>query len=392
MVSRKLTAATRVAALLCIDTWVISTVRPKQNSRKALIVRLDAIGDFVLWLNAAEALASHFKAAGKATVLIANSAWADWARAMALFDETIPVDIRRFQNDFRYRYQLGRRIRAAGYESAIEPTYSRVWWAGDAMVRLSGAPERIGSVGEYRGWRTRMANRWFTRLLPTQPAETMELIRNAEFLRNFSDTQFRATVPQLKPGALAPDEPFGLASNGRPYYILFPGASWGGRRWPVANFRRIAERIFKETGWLGVIAGAPSDHTLARELCAGTSAPLLDWTGRTSLAQLATLVAGARLLVSNETSATHIAAATGTPSVCILGGGHYGRFLPYRLEQHLPPSTPRPVCHQMPCFGCNWNCIYHPPEGAPAPCIEGVTVESIWLEIQSILTSSETTR
>jgi ADP-heptose:LPS heptosyltransferase len=385
MILRKVTAAARVAALLCIDTWVICTVRPRQNSRKALIVRLDAIGDFVLWLNAAEALASHFKAAGTSTVLVANSAWADWARAMQLFDEIIPVHIKRFENDFRYRYQLTRQIRASGYSSAIEPTYSRVWWAGDSIVRVSGAPERTGSVSEYRGWRTRISDRWFTRLLPAEAVDKMELIRNAEFVRKFSNTEFRATVPQFKPGAFAPDEPFQAVSAGSPYYVLFPGASWSGRRWPIANFCRIAERIWAETGWLGVIAGAPADASLGRELCDGASVPLLDWTGRTSLAQLASLIGGARLLVSNETSATHIAAATSVPSVCILGGGHYGRFLPYQVEQGSQASMPRPVSHKMPCFGCNWNCIYHPAEGTPAPCIEGVTLESIWLEIHSIL-------
>ena len=392
MVLRKLTAAARVAALLCIDTWVICTARPKHSSRKALIVRLDAIGDFVLWLNGAEALASDFKAAGISTVLVANSAWADWARAMQLFDEIIPVQTGRFGNDFRYRYHLARQIRAAGFSSAIEPTYSRVWWAGDSIIRLSGAPERIGSVGERPDWRNRMANRWFTRLVPAQPTDMMELIRTAEFMRILGHTEFRATAPQLKQGAFAPDEPFQAVSNSSTYYVLFPGASWSGRRWPAANFRRIAERIWKQTGWLGVIAGAPSDARLARELCDGASVPLLDWTGRTSLAQFASLIAGARLVVSNETSATHIAAAAGVPSVCILGGGHYGRFLPYDLEQNLQAATPRPVSQHMPCFGCNWNCIYHPPEGTPAPCIEGVTVESIWLEVQGVLELSQTTR
>jgi ADP-heptose:LPS heptosyltransferase len=387
MVPRKLIAAARAVALLCIDTWVVRTVQPKPNSGKSLIVRLDAIGDFVLWISAAEALVNHFKAAGSRTVLVANEVWADWARRMALFDEVIPVNIGRFQNNLRYRYRLARQIRAEGYTSVVQPTYSRVWWAGDSIVRISGAPERIGSAGQLQTWRTRIANRWFTRLVAAEPATRMELIRGAEFLRNFGEPAFRAAMPRFKPGAFAPEQDFHSASNGQPYYVLFPGASWSGRRWPLANFRQIAERLWKQTGWLGIVAGSPSDSAFASELCTGTRVPLLDWTGHTDLPQLATLISKAKLLVSNETSATHIAAAANLPSVCILGGGHYGRFLPYQTEEALPVCAPRVATYRMPCFGCDWNCVYRPAEGVPAPCIGNITVESVWSEIESILAS-----
>jgi len=388
MAAQKVISATRVVSLLCIDTLVVRTIQPKPNSGRSLIVRLDAIGDFVLWSNAAEALVKHFKTAGNNTVLVANDAWADWARKMALFDEVIPVNIVRFQNDLRYRYRLARQIRSEGFVSAVQPTYSRVWWAGDSIIRISGAPERIGSAGQsVQSWRTRISNRWFTRLVAAEPTMRMELIRGAEFLRNFGDTGFRAAVPHLKPAAFAPDDDFHSVSSGQPYYVLFPGASWSGRRWPLDNFRQIAERLWNRTGWLGIVAGSPADSPLASELCNGARAPLIDWTGRTDLPQLANLISKAKLLVSNETSATHIAAAADLPSVCILGGGHFGRFLPYEAEEPLPVCAPRVATFRMPCFGCDWNCVYRPAEGVPAPCIGNVTVESVWSQIEGILAS-----
>jgi ADP-heptose:LPS heptosyltransferase len=51
--------------------------------------------------------------------------------------------------------------------------------------------------------------------------------------------------------------------------------------------------------------------------------------GKTSLPELCEAIANAQLLLSNDSSAFHIAAAVQTPVVCVLMGRHYGRFAPY---------------------------------------------------------------
>jgi ADP-heptose:LPS heptosyltransferase len=217
----------------------------------------------------------------------------------------------------------------------------------------------------------------------------MELIRNAEFVRGLGDIDFLARVPDLHTvNALRVDKNFITATaDNRPYYTLFPGASWSGRRWPLASFAQVADRIYSQTGWHGVICGGPEDIELAENLCRQCSAPLLNWAGRTDLAQLAAVLSAAQLLVTNETSAAHIAATCGIPTVCILGGGHYGRFLPYQVEQMDSRPLPNAIIHPMPCFGCNWQCIYRYSDDLPVPCIDQVTVSQAWREISEILES-----
>jgi len=50
-----------------------------------------------------------------------------------------------------------------------------------------------------------------------------------------------------------------------------------------------------------------------------------------------------------ETGLAHIACALGVRNVILLGGGHFGRFMPY---------SPLTVMAALPleCFGCNWGC------------------------------------
>ncbi len=120
-------------------------------------------------------------------------------------------------------------------------------------------------------------------------------------------------------------------------------------------------------------------------MCARARVPLLNWTGRTSLAELATVTANSQLLIGNETSAIHVAASVGVPSVCILGGGHFGRFVPYHVESRDYRPLPVAAFHKMACFYCDWKCIYHPPKGTPTPCVEGVSVEMAWAAVISAI-------
>jgi ADP-heptose:LPS heptosyltransferase len=90
-------------------------------------------------------------------------------------------------------------------------------------------------------------------------------------------------------------------------------------------------------------------------------------------------------VVSNETGAAHLAAAVETPVVCLLGGGHYGRFVPYPEEYRAKAPAPLPVVHTMDCFGCDWRCIYPVAKGKPTPCIERISVDAVWGAIERLI-------
>ena len=376
----------RFVLLLAVDT-VVKLTCPRTSGKDVLVTRLDAIGDFIVWLDAARAISARYRREGRRVILAGNAAWADWAREMDVFDQVLPIDMREYQSSPRYRYRIGRAVQQLACEIAIQPIFSRNWLFADSVVRVSGARERIGNAGDTsntRPWQIAIANRWFTKILAVEPGEKTELERNAEFVRNLGERDFRMALPEILVD-LEFDSEFAAAVAGEPYYVLFPGASWKGREWPVEKFAEIANKIYTATGWRCVICGGPTDSETATALSEGLSLPLVNWVGRTSLSQLASILAGAKLLVTNETSATHMAAATRTPTVCILGGGHYGRFMPY--PSILAPEFPLPksAVKKMPCFGCNWNCIYKVEAGTAVPCIRDVETDQVWSCIQTLL-------
>ena len=380
----------KLTAQFCVDSLAIVTTRANHHAEHVLLVRVDAIGDFVLWIDAAKATVKNYKAQGKSVLLIANKVWATWAEDLSIFDEVIPFDRKAFESNLIYRFHFGRRMRRTGCSIAVQPTYSREWLFGDALIRMSGAPERIGSQGgtqNVRPWQKRISDRWYTRLIAADPAHLMELIRNAEFVRGLLDGNFRAKVADLR-GLTANrlDPAFTAAIPAtQPYFVLVPGASWDGKEWSIENFIQVAEWLHDMTGWHGVVCGGDADRNLAEEACRRSSIPLLNWAGRTDLSQLSAILSDCRLLVTNDTSSAHIAAAVGAPTVCVLGGGHYGRFMPYEVEQTDERPLPTAVVHHMPCFNCNWRCIYPRTEGKPVPCIDRVTVSQVILAISQLL-------
>ncbi|REF01077.1 glycosyltransferase family 9 protein [Thermomonospora umbrina] len=98
-----------------------------------------------------------------------------------------------------------------------------------------------------------------------------------------------------------------------PYVVVHPGAAAPARRWPP---ERCAEAVAElaRRGRRVVVTGAPSERGLTA-FVAGRDG--LDLGGRTGLAGLASVLAGADALVVGNTGPAHLAAAVGTPVVSL---------------------------------------------------------------------------
>lgn len=358
---------------------------PLNNSRFIVVVRTDNIGDFVLWLPSARRLLENYPNY-RSAVLICNQTCVEFAEATGLFSQVIGIDLRRFVQDLAYRWRFVRRVAQLGAEIAIQPTYSRVFLTGDSLIRASRAKQRIGSLGDLSNISCRQkqfADRWYTQLLPASPTHMMELDRNTEFLHGLGMRNAKSTIPSIpKLGGLSPEK---LVR--RDYFVLFPGSSSPIRKWPIGSFAAVANHMVDQFGWIPVVCGGPAEGSLGDQLIQKLDAPnAINFSGRTTLPELTELLRGARLIISNETSAIHIAAGVGTPSVCILGGGHYGRFMPYPSQ--VDGVKPVSVIHKMECFNCNWRCKWTDDASGPYPCVSGVQVDQVIAGVESALSST----
>jgi ADP-heptose:LPS heptosyltransferase len=385
---KRLLIDARAAVLVLLDTFLCLVPAPRpQERRRVLVVRLDRIGDFLLWRAAAQAYRRLYPTDGYELTLLAHPSWAALVRAEGWFDRVETLDVRRLAWSLPYRWRQLGAIRRSGFSVVVQARCARELVVEDSLTRVSGAAERFGFAlpGEvWTAFQTRVSDRWYTRLVTVPPEDTNELERNAVLMRGLGLADFQARVAPLAVRASLPE-----ALVGKTYYVLFPGASASGRQWPRENFSALAERIYDFTGWIGLVCGGPGEEALGAALVGQCTAPLQDWAGRTTLTELSALMAGARLVISNETSGVHMAAAVGPPAVCILGGGHFGRFLPYPAGATGHGPVPLPVYTPMDCFGCDWHCRYPVDPGQPYPCLGNVSVEQVWAGVKTVLAATD---
>lgn len=382
---RSLALAAAPIIYFVVDRLAVLGARRRSLTR-ALVIRTDAIGDFLLWLPFARALLQRMHEDGLTVTLVANSVWGDLVRHDLPVDEMIVLDRRRFIVDIAYRMRMLRSVRKAGYAIAYHPTFSREFLVGDSLVRATGAPMRVGHAGDLANIgkvAKRVSDGFYTRLVMAGPGNTHEIIRNREFLQGLGIAPPDDLRASECGHAVNPTGELGE------YFVVAPGASWATKRWPLARFAVVVDWIARKYGWKAIIVGTAAERPLAATLAEACEVTVRDLCGSTSLSELSAIIATARLVISNDSSHVHFAFSSGTPAVCIVGGGHFGRFLPYPDVRDGKP-VPVAVYSRMDCFGCQWRCKYPINPEAPVRCIDMVTIEDVRTAVEVAVRGSGT--
>lgn len=365
----------QLVLVLTEQYWLIDYL-PKQKvgNEALLLVRLDLIGDFIIWLDAAKEFKKLYP--DKRIVLYANSTWATLAEKLPYWDHVIAIDVPRMRTDQLYRLGILTQTHWRGFGIAIQATYSREY-VGDLVIRATRGAQRIAHLGDDNNITIEnkaISDAWYTQLIPKTSGAEVEFTINAELIRALGKPSFQSSVPVLPMLVVLP-EPLKIES---PYCVIVPGASWASKTWPIQNFAQLAKKIQTQYGLKIVLCGTVDEQPICSQLALACGGGALDLAGKTTLVQLVEIIRGAVLVVANDSAAVHIAAATNTKAICVLGGGHYGRFLPYQLEtssgfQRLPTV----LNEHMDCYGCRWRCRYLAEPTQLVPCVARVSVESV---------------
>lgn len=370
--------------------------RVSGENGKIVVIKIDAIGDFLIWLDCAGEFKKIYDS--KNLTLICNAACGEIAESTGYFDNIIAVDARRLESDNKYRKRVCAGFADDAYDVLIQAAYSRTVHM-DMLAMAVPAKEKIGMVPDesktnLSRYMASESNRKFLdsiydRLIRTREGSVMELIRNGEFIRGLGDEKFMVGIPALKErevtDGIIPDEN---------YYVVFPGASTPKKMWGIEGFAKIADYIYEKTGWTAYLCGSRSEANLYKEFVLNIkdTTKAVDYFGRTSLLELAEVIRHAKLVVSNDTSGIHFAAAVNTPSVCILGENNYGRFLPYVYEREYEcPPAKMCVCHAgMSCIGCasghiTGECRNSMVTNGRYMCINNVTFDMVRDSVDSLL-------
>lgn len=358
---------------------------PSDGRKRVLFVRFDGIGDYVIWTSSFDLIRSLYPDNEYERILVANRSIKDLV-AHEMFERTVFVDQQRFVTSPAYRFSVMRQVSGFRADIAVNPRLSREFLWNDSVIRVSAAAERIGTHGisnRMTPLQKTISDRWYTKLTPPPLEGEHESISNDKFL------SLAAGVPSPsdhQPPRIAVTRHFGHGLEPGEFAVIFPGAHLADKRWPAEKFAAIIGHLQDRYGLRCVIAGSPADTERAAVINSHCQGRAVDLTGKTGLPELTRLIGDSRIVVTNDTSAAHIAVAEDVPVVVITPGNHIGRFFPYPIKMGGRTIKQFSAIHRMDCFGCCWNCIYR---GRPAdeatPCVQNVEVETVIRGIETLI-------
>lgn len=317
--------------------------------RRVLVVRPDNLGDVLM---TGPALAALRAAAPQTRIdLLASRAGAAAAALLPEVDDVVVARVSWQQiepvagaPDTALIAELADRR----YDAALILTsFSQSPWPAGYACQLAGIPIRAGTSKEFGGSA-------LTHWVPAPTDGLHQVDRALHVLGRLGitsrGTNLHADVPPaaraearaaLRASGVDPDDPHG---------VLLPGASCPSRRYPARHFREAA-RLLADAGLPVAVCGTESERELVDEVARPGMAAL---AGALDVQGLAGLLAGAAVVLANNSGGAHLADAVGTPVVVLFAGTEL-------VEQFRPRSVPAAVLGETtswaPCR--QFSCPYH---------------------------------
>lgn len=266
---------------------------------KILVIKLSALGDFLMALGPMAAIRRHHPDAH--ITIMTTRPFADMAGRSGYADAVEVVTRAKF-------YEIGAWLRM--YKFLNGGGFSRVY-----DLQLNGR-----------------SNNYF-RLLRKKPvwsgiapgAAHNYAAENPAWRQMHAFTRHKTMLARLGIDVTVPDMRWmqtdvSLLAPKGPYVLLFPGCApqHPYKRWPAAKFAALALKLQHQGYEVCLIGTAAEQDAIAK--IKSIAPDCRDLAGRTSLYDIATLAAGAAAAVGNDTGPSHLAALSGCPVVVLFSG------------------------------------------------------------------------
>lgn len=350
--------------------------RETRNGEGVLLVRFAHIGDFILWLDAAKEFKRLYQ--GKKITLLCYEYKniKEIAEKTGYFDEIIVVNT---HGSARIRSLLC--MMKKSYELVINANPSRTVLS-DLYVMAPKAGKRIAPKADSTCMEEKFikkSDRIYNQVIDCDDIETMELVRNAQFISGLKQEKYVSTLPVLRKMTDFP-------APTKRYFAVCPGGETPLKYWEEEKYAEVIRAVFQMDKTICCIfLGIGQETKLVKrilDMLGAFSERTFQYAGKTDLLQYIELIRNAEFLITNDTSAGHIAAATDTQAYVVAVSWDKGRFYPY-VDEKNDKNRKLPVAlhAELACAGCRLrnmdlekpHCLEH----GRMRCVSRVTAEQM---------------
>ncbi len=341
-----------------------------------LVILPNWVGDVVMATPAFRALRRHF-ASDQITYLgragsLATLEGTPWADA-TLLDVAAGGGLRSF-------WRLMRTLRQRHFDLAVLLPNS---FRSALLARLGGAKRVIGYDRDGRGWLLS------DRLAPLRDADGYVPVSAIDYYNAIADRLGASVDSRRMELPVTPSDERSaealLAECGvdpaRPIVMVNAGAAFGtSKLWAPARFAAVADALIQRHSAQIIINAAPSERTIAQQVAhAMKHPPAINFASRdNSLGLLKALMRRCRVLVTNDTGARHIAAASGIGVVTIFGSTHPDWTTIYYSKERIIRTT-------AACAPCQKKMCPNPAGPQYHQCMISIGVEPVLAAAEELL-------
>jgi heptosyltransferase-2 len=281
----------------------------EKSNHKVLVLQTAFAGDVILAAPLARGIREsipeaevHFLVIPQAAIILKNN---PYVKKVWVYDK------RHKDRGFRSFFSLMKRLRNAGFDTAIVPHRS---FRSAVLVWGAKIPRRVGfhkSTGSFL----------FTDVIPYSTG-LHEVDRNFRLIHAL-EPDCRVSPPELFPGMeeKAQIDDFlknaGIGQNQK-IIAVAPGSIWPTKRWPAEGFSKVIQNLWKEKV-LSVLIGGEKDLELGDHILQMTGRGAVNAMGKLSILASAELIGRCCAILTNDSAPLHLGTAMGTPVAAIFG-------------------------------------------------------------------------
>jgi len=271
-----------------------SSVSKESSEKKLLIVKTDAIGDYILFRNFLKDVRESRNYKNYKIYLLGNSVWKNIFDNLdkKYVDKAIFLDLKSiYSNGNKYRKKFLDELRADYFDTIIYPTYSRNSII-DILISKTNAKEKITFLGDRENMsylEKSFLDKFYTKLITTK--EKFEFNRNKEFFKKLLKKRINLKNPKIN-----------IKSKSKNYFVVNPGASVKFKRWSPENFAKVIDYLIERYKSEIYIVGSKTELKLNKKVKSlSEHKHKIKIKNDESLLDLLNLISKSRGVISNET-------------------------------------------------------------------------------------------